>query len=73
MREYLPKRVLLMMPTLFLVTILVFLLMRLIPGDVVLQMLEVMPMPTLWKHYGGTRPDKPMHIQYLEWMSAPAR
>ena len=40
MREYLLKRVLLMVPTLFLVTILVFLIMRLIPGDVVLQMLE---------------------------------
>ena len=40
MREYLLKRVLLMVPTLFLVTILVFLMMRLIPGDVVLQMLE---------------------------------
>ena len=34
MREYLLKRVLLMVPTLFLVTLLVFLLMRLRSGDV---------------------------------------
>jgi ABC-type dipeptide/oligopeptide/nickel transport system permease component len=40
MRQYLLKRVLLMIPTLFLVTVLVFLLMRMIPGDVVIQMLD---------------------------------
>jgi peptide/nickel transport system permease protein len=71
MREYLLKRVLLMVPTLFLVTILVFLLMRLIPGDVVLQMLEgyayADSVEALRRELGL---DKPMHIQYLEWMSA---
>ena len=70
MREYLLKRVLLMVPTLFLVTILVFLMMRLIPGDVVLQMLEgyayADSVEALRRDLGL---DKPMHIQYLEWMS----
>ena len=40
MREYFLKRVLLMVPTLFLVTLFVFLLMHLRSGDVVIQMLE---------------------------------
>jgi peptide/nickel transport system permease protein len=40
MREYLLKRVLLIVPTLFLVTILVFFLMHMRSGDVVIQMLE---------------------------------
>jgi peptide/nickel transport system permease protein len=70
MREYLLKRLLLMIPTLFLVTILVFLMMRLIPGDVVLQMLEgyayADSVETLRRELGL---DKPMYIQYLEWMS----
>jgi peptide/nickel transport system permease protein len=70
MREYLLKRVLLMLPTLFLVTILVFLMMRLIPGDVVLQMLEgyayADSVEALRRELGL---DKPIHIQYLEWMN----
>ena len=74
MREYLLKRVLLMVPTLFLVTILVFLMMRMIPGDVVLQMLGgyayADSVETLRRELGL---DKPMHIQYLEWMSAVLR
>jgi len=40
MRDYLLKRVLLIVPTLFLVTLLVFLLMHMRSGDVVIQMLE---------------------------------
>ena len=40
MREYFLKRLLLMVPTLFLVTVFVFLLMHLRSGDVVIQMLE---------------------------------
>jgi peptide/nickel transport system permease protein len=69
MREYLLKRVLLMVPTLFLVTVLVFLMGRMLPGDVVLQMLEGYAyadnVETLRRELGL---DRPMHIQYLEWM-----
>ena len=39
-REYLLKRTLLIIPTLFLVSILVFMLMHMRSGDVVIQMLE---------------------------------
>jgi peptide/nickel transport system permease protein len=69
MREYFLKRVLLMVPTLFLVTVFVFLLMHLRSGDVVLQMLEGYA-------YAGTVEalrhelglDKPLYEQYLAWI-----
>jgi len=35
MRQYLIRRILLMIPTLFLVSVVVFLTIRLIPGDVI--------------------------------------
>ena len=70
MREYLLKRVLLMVPTLFLVTVLVFLMMRMIPGDVVIQMLEgyayADTVEALRRELGL---DKPIHEQYFAWIS----
>jgi peptide/nickel transport system permease protein len=69
MREYLLKRMLLMVPTLFLVTIFVFLMVHLLPGDTVLQMLEgyayADTVEALRRELGL---DRPMHIQYFEWM-----
>jgi peptide/nickel transport system permease protein len=69
MRDYLLKRMLLMIPTLFLVTILVFLMIHLLPGDAVLQMLEgyayADTVEALRRELGL---DRPMHLQYLEWM-----
>jgi peptide/nickel transport system permease protein len=69
MREYLLKRMLLMVPTLFLVTIFVFLMVHLLPGDTVLQMLEgyayADTVEALRRELGL---DRPMHLQYLEWM-----
>jgi peptide/nickel transport system permease protein len=70
MREYLLKRILLMVPTLFLVTVLVFLMMRMIPGDVVIQMLEgyayADTVEALRRELGL---DKPIHEQYFAWIS----
>jgi peptide/nickel transport system permease protein len=69
MREYLVKRVLLMVPTLLLVTILVFLMIRMIPGDVVIQMLEgyayADTVEALRRELGL---DKPIYEQYFAWM-----
>src|SRR5215471_9273493 len=69
MREYLLKRLLLIVPTLFLVTILVFLLMHMRSGDVVIQMLEgyayADTVEALRRELGL---DKPLHEQYLAWM-----
>jgi peptide/nickel transport system permease protein len=69
MREYFCKRVLLMVPTLFLVTVFVFLLMHLRSGDVVIQMLEgyaYADTVEALRHELGL--DKPLHEQYLAWM-----
>ncbi|HEY5865581.1 MAG TPA: ABC transporter permease [Candidatus Tectomicrobia bacterium] len=69
MREYFLKRVLLMVPTLFLVTVFVFLLMHLRSGDVVIQMLEgyaYAETVEALRHELGL--DKPLYEQYLTWM-----
>jgi len=71
MREYFLKRLLLMVPTLFLVTVLVFLLMRLRSGDMVIQMLEgyaYAETVEALRHELGL--DKPLHAQYLAWMGS---
>ena len=69
MREYLLKRVLLIVPTLFLVSILVFMLMHMRSGDVVIQMLEgyayAETVEALRRELGL---DKPLHEQYLAWI-----
>jgi len=69
MREYLLKRLLLIVPTLFLVTLLVFLLMHMRSGDVVIQMLEgyaYADTVEALRHELGL--DKPLHEQYLAWI-----
>jgi peptide/nickel transport system permease protein len=74
MREYLLKRVLLMVPTLFLVTLLVFLLMHMRSGDVVIQMLEgyayADTVEALRRELGL---DKPLYEQYLAWIGGVLR
>ena len=69
MREYLLKRILLIVPTLFLVSILVFMLMHMRSGDVVIQMLEgyayAETVEALRRELGL---DKPLHEQYLAWI-----
>ena len=74
MREYLLKRVVLIVPTLFLVTILVFLLMRLRSGDVVIQMLEgyayADTVEALRRELGL---DKPLYEQYFAWIGGVLR
>ena len=74
MREYLLKRVLLIVPTLFLVSILVFMLMHMRSGDVVIQMLEgyayAETVEALRRELGL---DKPLHEQYLTWIGGVLR
>jgi peptide/nickel transport system permease protein len=69
MREYIVKRILLVFPTLFMVSLIVFLMLRSIPGDVVMQMLEgyayADTVEALRKELGL---DKPFYIQYGAWV-----
>lgn len=80
MRAYLLRRVLLAVPTLFLVTVSVFLLIRMIPGSVidlmVVQMADKSGLGTeltaenIEKSLGL---DVPIHVQYVRWVSAAVR
>jgi peptide/nickel transport system permease protein len=77
MRAYAIRRFLLIIPTMFLVTIILFILFRMIPGDVV----EMMVQEQTWEQEEGTELelnveairhmlglDVPFHIQYGRWI-----
>ena len=76
MTAYVIRRLLLMIPTLLVVSIVVFLMIRFIPGDVV----EIMAFRMVQSQSGGGEPvsiesirrslglDLPIHVQYAEWM-----
>lgn len=77
MRGYLIRRILLIIPTVLLVSILVFLLARFIPGDVIDMMVSEMSslgearaavdIDVDWiRHELGL--DVPIHIQYIRWL-----
>jgi len=80
MRDYIIRRLLLMVPTMLLITIIVFLMVRFIPGDVV----ELMVMEHAQQQAGQVELDvdamramlgldQPIYVQYGEWMSDVAR
>jgi len=69
MRQYALRRIALAVPTLFLVSVIVFLLMRLMPGDVVTRMVEgqgYAPTLAALRHELGL--DRSMHVQYADWI-----
>jgi peptide/nickel transport system permease protein len=69
MKQYVLRRLLLAVPTLVLVSIIVFAMMRLMPGDVVLRMVEghayAPTVEALRKEIGL---DRPAYVQYLDWV-----
>ncbi len=72
MRAYLIRRLLLVIPTLFLVTIFVFLLVRFIPGNVIDLMLADNPTGselTREELLHSLGLDLPIHIQYAKWIT----
>src|SRR6267378_3874700 len=71
MKPYVLRRVALAVPTLFLVSVIVFLLLRLMPGDVATRMVEghaYAPTLAALRHDLGL--DRPMHAQYAEWIGS---
>ncbi len=70
MRDYLLRRLLLIIPTLFLISIIIFGLIRLVPGDAVDLMADQrgamfdMDVEAIRKSMGLT---EPIHIQYFKW------
>src|SRR6266850_266087 len=69
MKRYILRRVALAIPTLFLVSVIVFALMRFMPGDVATRMVEGHAYaPTLQALRHDLGLDRPVHVQYLDWM-----
>ncbi len=69
MHRYLAKRLFLLIPTLFLVTVFVFSMVRLIPGDIVQMMLEQYQYAkdvAELRHKLGL--DQPIYLQYVTWI-----
>ncbi|MEM8660290.1 MAG: ABC transporter permease, partial [Pseudomonadota bacterium] len=69
MSSYFLKRLLMLVPTLLLVTVTVFVIMRLVPGDPVTMMLGDIENPELVRQMRAElRLDDPVIIQYLDWL-----
>ena len=69
MRQYILKRLLLVVPTLLLITVMLFFVVRLIPGDVVVLMFEekayAQDLEALRAKLGLNRP---VYVQYFAWL-----
>jgi peptide/nickel transport system permease protein len=68
-KQYVARRIALAIPTLFLVTVIVFGMLRLMPGDVATRMVEghaYAPTLAALRHDLGL--DRPMYAQYLDWV-----
>jgi peptide/nickel transport system permease protein len=69
MRQYVLRRLALAVPTLVLVSVIVFSIMRLMPGDVVIRMVEGHAYaPTVDALRQELGLDRPAHVQYVEWV-----
>jgi peptide/nickel transport system permease protein len=74
MRRYLARRLLVAVPSLLIASLIVFTLPRLIPGDVVALMLEEKAYARdLQELRAKLGLDRPLHVQYLEWLGRAAR
>jgi peptide/nickel transport system permease protein len=69
MKQYLFRRLALTVPTLALVSLIVFGMMRLMPGDVVTRMVEGQAYaPTIAALRKDLGLDRPAYVQYLDWI-----
>src|SRR5512134_2269722 len=74
LRRYLVKRLFVAIPSLLIASLIVFTLPRLIPGDVVALMLEEKAYAKdLQELRAKLGLDRPLHVQYVEWLGRAAR
>jgi peptide/nickel transport system permease protein len=74
MRSYVARRLLVAIPSLLIASLIVFTLPRLIPGDVVALMLEEKAYARdLQELRAKLGLDRPLHVQYVEWLGRAAR
>ena len=69
MRDYILRRLLMLIPVLLGISLSVFLIMQLVPGDVVSGILgieQTSELRVMWEKKLGL--DQPVHMQYLNWM-----
>jgi peptide/nickel transport system permease protein len=70
MKQYVLRRLALAVPTLIIVSVIVFAIMRLMPGDVVIRMVEGHAYaPTVEALRKDLGLDRPAYQQYLDWVS----
>ena len=70
MKQYVLRRIALAVPTLITVSVIVFAIMRLMPGDVVIRMVEGHAYaPTVEALRKDLGLDRPAYLQYLDWVS----
>jgi peptide/nickel transport system permease protein len=69
-KQYILRRIALAVPTLIIVSVIVFAIMRLMPGDVVIRMVEGHAYaPTVEALRKDLGLDRPAYVQYLDWVS----
>ena len=69
MRQYVLRRLALAVPTLILVSVIVFSIMRMMPGDVVIRMVEGHAYaPTVDALRRDLGLDRPAYVQYFDWV-----
>ncbi|MGD9894982.1 MAG: ABC transporter permease, partial [Dehalococcoidia bacterium] len=76
MQRYIAQRILLVIPTLVILTTAVFALVRLVPGDPVAILLSEQAFSTQWDHEQLRHElglDQPIARQYIDWVSGLAR
>ena len=76
MRQYIARRLLLTVPVVWGVSLIVFIAINLVPGDVVLAQLQEKIQPTqeeLQKMRAELGLDRPLHVQYLSWLGGVLR
>ena len=79
MQKYLARRLLLAIPTIFGVSVLIFVVMRILPGDPLAAMIDEESGPSSYSEQQrevimeSLGLNRPLHIQYLDWMWDVAR
>ena len=74
MQKYLARRLLLAIPTIFGVSVLIFVVMRILPGDPLAAMIDEESGPSSYSEQQrevimeSLGLNRPLHIQYLDWM-----
>jgi peptide/nickel transport system permease protein len=73
MRAYIIRRLLVLIPTVLLVSMMIFVVMRILPGDIITAMMAASPDESFSEYQRALLLiklglDAPLHVQYGRWM-----